>query len=315
LFQKESISADAKAKRLDTWAHHQWPWIPYGSIQKAIRCGEIRLDQRKVSPYARLEDYNDVYFKPRWLSLFAQPTASHPLNATWQHRIDQWVVYEDPHLVAFNKPQGIASQGGSGQVIHMDDLAKSWRPKETIRLVHRLDIQTSGVLLMAKTLACAQSLTRSFHDHQIKKTYWAIVHGHIPSSGTITQSLERDGPRMLISNSASALSAHTYFQPRVRGYDGRNNPLTWVTLSPRTGRMHQLRAHMEWLGHPIWGDPIYNPVPHRDKGNLALHCHQVEFNYKDQLFVISAPAPSAFLKHTQSWDRGASPAQMMDLSF
>lgn len=292
---------DAKIMRLDTWVHHQWPWIPYGSIQKAIRCGEIRLDQKKVSPYARLENYTHVWFKPRWLNLFAQPLATEPLNTTWQRRVDQWVVYEDSHLVAFNKPQGIASQGGSGQKIHMDDLAKSWRPKETLRLVHRLDIQTSGVLLMAKTLACAQHLTRAFQEHRIKKTYWAIVHGHLPSKGTVTESLEREGAKMRVSSSPTALSAHTSFQPKARGYDKKGNPLTWVILSPRSGRMHQLRVHMEWLGHPIWGDPVYNALSYGDKGSLALHCHGVEFSYKDEPYSICAPTPPTFLNPCEAW--------------
>jgi len=303
LFQKESISVDAKMMRLDTWAHHTWPWIPYGSIQKAIRKGEIRLDQQKVSPYARLESYNDVYFKPRWLALFAQPEPAQELNTVWQNRIDQWVVYEDEHLVAFNKPQGVASQGGSGQTIHMDGLIQSWRPAETIRLVHRLDIQTSGVLLMAKTLACAQALARAFHDHQVKKIYWAIVHGHIPAKGTISQSLERDGHKMIISSSPTALSARTVFQPKALGYDAKGYPLTWVELFPKTGRMHQLRAHMHWLGHPIWGDHLYTPEKHTDKGMLALHCHHMAWSYKDTPYSISAPPPALFLKHTASWDR------------
>lgn len=278
--------------RLDTWVHHKWSWIPYGSIQKAIRRGEIRLDQRKVSPQERLASYCDVWYKPRWVGLFEQPNPAKALNTTWQNRVDQWVLYEDTHLVAFNKPQGIASQGGSGQKLHMDDLVKSWKPQSTIRLVHRLDIQTSGVLLMAKTLACAQELTRSFHDHRIQKTYWAMVHGHITGSGTVSQSLERNGARMIISNSSDALSARTTYQPKVRGYNAHGQPVTWVVLSPKTGRMHQLRAHMAWLGHPILNDPVYGDVS--DNGLLALHCQHMKFNIKDQEYAISAPAPQVF---------------------
>ncbi len=288
--------------RLDKWAHHQWPWIPYGSIQKAIRQGDIRLDQRKVSPQARLDQSSEVWFKPRWLNLFEPPIPTESLNDTWQERVNQWVIYEDAHLVAFNKPAGIASQGGSGQKIHMDDLVKSWRPQERLRLVHRLDIQTSGVLLMAKTLSCAQSLTRSFHDQQVKKTYWALVHGHLSSNGSITRSLERHGPRMMVSSSPSALFAKTIFAPKALGHDARGNPITWVTLSPRTGRMHQLRAHMEWLGHPIWGDPVYNPSIQRHETGLALHCHHIAFDYKDQDYDIFAPASHAFLRHLESWN-------------
>jgi 23S rRNA pseudouridine955/2504/2580 synthase len=294
LFEKESITPEAKTMRLDTWVHHQWPWIPYGSIQKAIRRGEIRLDQSKVSPQARLSDYADVWYKPRWLSLFEQPSPAKALNTTWQNRLNQWVLYEDAHLIAFNKPQGIASQGGSGQKLHMDDLVKSWRPQSTLRLVHRLDIQTSGVLLMAKTLHCAQELTRAFQDRHIQKTYWAVVHGHIMRSGTITQSLERLGARMEISSSENALSARTTFQPLSRGKDQAGKPITLVSLSPKTGRMHQLRAHMAWLGHPILNDPVYGT---HDHGLLALHCAQMIFRLHQKDYAVSAPAPEAFLQH------------------
>ena len=300
LFQKESIQPEAKAMRLDTWVHHQWPWIPYGSIQKAIRRGEIRLDQCKVSPQERLTHYSDVWYKPKWLTFFEQPTPANALNATWQNRIDQWVIYENELFVAFNKPQGIASQGGSGQKLHMDDLVKSWRPHSTFRLVHRLDIQTSGVLLMAKTLSCAQDLSQSFHNHSIQKTYWALVHGHLMRSSSITQSLERQGPRMMISNSTTALSARTTAHPKVRGHDALGNPITWVVLSPKTGRMHQLRAHMAWLGHPILGDPIYGS-PY-DKGLLALHCQKMNFNIQNQDYGISAPPPPSFLQGIENME-------------
>jgi 23S rRNA pseudouridine955/2504/2580 synthase len=115
LFEKESITPEAKTMRLDTWVHHQWPWIPYGSIQKAIRRGEIRLDQSKVSPKERLSAYTNVWYKPRWLSLFEQPSPAKALNTTWQNRVDQWVLYEDAHLIAFNKPQGSHPKGDQGK--------------------------------------------------------------------------------------------------------------------------------------------------------------------------------------------------------
>jgi 23S rRNA pseudouridine955/2504/2580 synthase len=287
--------------RLDTWVHHKWPWIPYGSIQKAIRQGIIRMDDRKVKPCDRLEGYTHVRVKTHWLNLFEQPSPAQALNTTWQQRIDGWVVYEDAHLIAFNKPQGVASQGGSGQQIHMDDLVKSWRPKDTIRLVHRLDIQTSGVLLMAKTLACAQALTRAFHDHKVKKTYWAVVHGHISRDGQVGHALERQGPRMVVSSAPEALSAVTRYRPEAHGFDEKGNPLTFVVLSPRTGRMHQLRVHMEALGHPIWGDPIYCSGWQRNKGGLALHCQHMAFEYKDTAYTIEAPAPDTFFHHGATW--------------
>jgi 23S rRNA-/tRNA-specific pseudouridylate synthase len=162
--------------------------------------------------------------------------------------------------------------------------------------VHRLDIQTSGVLLMAKTLHCAQELTRAFQDRHIQKNYSAVVHGHIMRRGTITQSLERNGARMEISSHENALSARTTFQPQWRGHDQAKNPITLVSLSPKTGRMHQLRAHMAWLGHPILNDPVYGTPDH---GLLALHCAQMTFRLHNQEYAISAPEPQAFLHHMQ----------------
>ena len=283
--------------RLDTWVRHQWPWVPYGSIQKAIRRGWVRLDEQKVTPDTRLWGHTAVFFNDKWLSSFQTPDPARPLSDTWHMRVKRWVIYEDDHLIAFNKPQGIACQGGSGQQVHMDDLLKSWDPHKKIRLVHRLDIDTSGVFVMAKTLACAQRISRSFHDQRIQKTYWAIVHGHPPHKGRIAHALERKGQKMVTSQGPQALSAFTEYRVHQKGYElHTQSPFAWVELFPKTGRTHQLRVHLEHLGHPIVGDALYgSPL----KGPMALHCHHMNFSYFGKQYDLRAPLPSLFLERLE----------------
>ena len=289
---------------MDRWVHHQWPWIPYSSIQKSIRHSEIRVNEVKKPGTARLEAGDCVMVKQGWLQRFAPPRPGATMGSVWSCRIQQWVIFEDEHVLAVNKPAGIASQGGSGQLISMDALIKQWRPLDPYRLVHRLDVGTSGVLVFAKTLHCAQTLSRLFQEHRIRKTYWAVVHGHMIKSGHITEGLMRQDRTMVVSASPKAQSASTLYRPiRWSNDDGNLGPATWVELSPRTGRMHQLRVHMHHLGHPIVGDLLYGTLPPWSSSNLpmALHCVSMQFSYKAIEYDLTSQAPSSFGNPWPQW--------------
>lgn len=279
--------------RVDTWIRHSCPWLPYGSIQKALRRGLIKLDETKVTPATRLTGYKAVYIHSKWLASFQRPEPRSGLTSTWQKRVESWILYEDDHLIVLNKPQGIACQGGSGQTYHLDEIMKSFRPEESIRLIHRLDIETTGVLIMARTLLCAQTLSESFRDKQIGKTYWALVHGHPRSRGNVDFSLERQGPRMIVSRASTALPSFTSYKTKETFISPEGDYFAWIELLPRTGRMHQLRTHMASIDHPIVGDLLYgSPM----KGPIALHCHSLSFTYNNQKYFFQAPAPLSFEK-------------------
>lgn len=302
MFIKESIPEELASIRVDTWVHHRWPWLPYRAIQKAIRTGIIRVEGKRIQAQNRLRAGQNIQIRSAWLNLFPPPHPRGQLSSVWKERVDSWVLYEDEHLIALNKPQGIASQGGSGQTVHIDELLARWRPHSTLRLVHRLDKDTTGVLIIAKTLACAQELTRAFGQRKIRKVYWAIVQGHPPLRGRMSQALERLHRKVIVSTEITALPAFTSYICKARGVYPESSVLyrfspeqaqeiAWIELYPSTGRTHQLRVHLQNLGYPILGDTLYHSS---FVGPLALHCYQLTFTYRAKTYCLKAQPPSFF---------------------
>ncbi len=278
--------------RVARWVQHTWPWIPYSGIQRAIRRGLIRVDSRKVSPSYRLSSGELIDVREKWIHDFQAPQEAQSLSHNWQKRLESWVIYEDDHLMAFHKPSGIACQGGSGQFIHMDALLLQWRPREKLRLVHRLDKETSGVLIVAKKLSVAQKITHLFACRSVTKEYWAIVQGTLDSKGVISKSLEKSHQKMIIS--PQGLSARTAYTVLGHGKlvtkEGEQS-VTVVRLHPTTGRTHQLRVHMADRGHPIWGDKLYGTSQNE---GLMLHCKKIQLVLDGHPYEFEAPLPQDF---------------------
>ena len=291
---QEQITSDYRNARIDTWVRHRWPHIPHGSIQKAIRRGLIRVDGKKVQPSARLDQSSFVFFKKHWPSLFAPPQESPPISSRWKERIEKWILYEDDAVVVLNKPRGIACQGGSSQALHVDGLMQSWRKGQKIRLVHRLDVQTSGVLVMAKTLSCARDLSLAFREHLVKKVYWALVEGNLPTRGKVRAPLERRGRLMISSSALGAQHCLTRYVCR-----GTHSDVSWAEIYPCTGRMHQIRAHMALIGHPIQGDDLYGSG--NGKTPLSLHCREISWNFGNKKYSFVAPCPKDFQKNGEDF--------------
>ena len=300
LFQKESlvpqegsvVGSMGRSMRFDTWVHHRWPWIPYRSIQKAIRRGWILLDEKRASSDLRLENHQEIQVRIHWLHSFPAPDPAAPLPLLWHKKMQEWILYEDDHLIAFNKPQGIACQGGSGQPIHMDRLLQTL--PQRMRLVHRLDKDTSGVLVVAKTLACAQGVTENFRRKKIRKTYWALVQGVLPPKGQVIHHLQRKGIKTVVSKDPSALASHTDYRVLQRGRDPHTQKeIAWVSLFPQTGRTHQLRVHLQSLACPILGDVLYGSSFSEP---MALHCRTMSFSYAGKNYHLEAPSPPLFSK-------------------
>lgn len=276
--------------RLDRWVHHQWPSIATGAIQKAIRLKKIKLNGQRTEASARVMPGDEVTVWKPWLDLFESSQTHHALSPVWDKRLNDILIYQDTQLLAFNKPAGLACQGGTGQKISFDDLLKAWKPEQTLRLVHRLDRPTTGLFLVAKTLRCAQSLAKEFHDQKIQKTYQALVHGHMKSSGSIDRGLLRDGEKMRTSDSPQALSATTAYRVLHRGL-WKGQKVSWLVLFPKSGRTHQLRAHLEFLGHPILGDQLYGSFL---ACPLTLHCARMMFKDRNQAYDLFACLPPFF---------------------
>ncbi|WP_135506592.1 RluA family pseudouridine synthase [Roseovarius aestuariivivens] len=268
--QTITVAQDEGDQRLDRWLRRRFPHVPQGRIEKMCRKGELRVDGGRVKANTRLEVGQAVRVPPLpEPGKQAAPDTPRITEADAQ-MIRAAVIYRDDHIIALNKPPGLPVQGGSKQTRHVDGLAEalSFDAEEKPRLVHRLDKDTSGVLIMARTRSVAKSLTAAFRHRDTRKIYWAAVAGvPVPRMGTIRFGLVKapghgaggEGEKMLCLH-PDAVDTTPGAKPAITDYaviEALGTRTAWMALVPVTGRTHQLRAHMAELGHPIVGDGKY----------------------------------------------------------
>ncbi len=260
--------------RLDRWFKIHFPEVGYTYLQKLLRSGQVRLNGKRAEANARVAVGDQVRVpriareKPKEGSVHALKAASSDIatqritNAD-RDLIESMIIYEDEHVLVLNKPFGLAVQGGSGTTRHIDGMLSAMvdRFGERPRLVHRLDRDTTGVLMIAKHRQAASKLGRIFQTRSAAKTYWALVRGvPAPRQGRIEAALVKaatpEGDRVrkaLPGEQEVAMHATTHYSVIERV----SQKAAWVSLKPVTGRQHQLRAHMHMIGHPIIGDNKY----------------------------------------------------------
>ncbi|MEM7519960.1 MAG: RluA family pseudouridine synthase [Pseudomonadota bacterium] len=258
-------------QRLDRWFKRQFPQIPQGRIEKMCRKGEIRVDGGRVKGSSRVEVGQEVRVPPLPESAAPAPTQPSTVSVADAKMIQSCVIYRDDHVIALNKPAGLPVQGGSGQGgRHVDSLSAAlmYDLEEKPRLVHRLDKDTSGVLIMARTRAVAQTLTANFRHRETRKIYWAAVAGApLPRNGTIRYGLVKAGGHGARGEGEKMVAVHPAEIDHTPGAKRATTDYAvlsqaggrccWIALVPVTGRTHQLRAHMAEIGHPIVGDGKY----------------------------------------------------------
>ncbi|WP_319633555.1 RluA family pseudouridine synthase [Pelagibius marinus] len=269
--QQVPVEAAAEGQRLDRWFKQHFPQVTHGRLEKMLRKGEIRVDGRRVKASARLESGQVVRVPPLPAAApEAVPGADSKaltVSAAEAEALQAAVLYRDENVIAINKPAGLAVQGGSGQRRHLDGMLDALRfgAVERPRLVHRLDRDTAGVLLLARNAPAARSLTAAFRGKDTQKIYWALVAGEPPERrGLIDLPLAKQalgGGRRgeaVSPDEAEGKSARTLFQVVESHRDRRSGEtVSWLVLLPLTGRTHQLRVHCAALGTPIVGDGKY----------------------------------------------------------
>ncbi len=301
--QHRTVTDDEADLRLDRWFKRHFPALSHGRLENLLRKGQVRLDGRRAKSNQRLAAGQELRIPPFPDSDADQPSPSFRTTATDKNLIKDLIgniLYEDEDVLVLNKPAGIAVQGGSGVTKHIDGVLDALKrgAKDRPRLVHRLDKDTAGVLLLGRSAKAAAELTAAFRHRETEKLYWAVVVGQPEVSdgsieGAVAKVAGAKGERMAI-DAAQGKAAITDFKV-ISSAAGR---VTWLDLRPRTGRTHQLRVHCAGMGIPIVGDGKYggraaflSDLPGAKIPHLFARSIRLPRKGKPDL-IVSAPLPS-----------------------
>ena len=283
--------------RLNRWFLKYYPGLSLGRFNKLLRTKQIKVDGSKADASLKLAAGQEIRVPP----LDAEKTAAprkQQMSTQDEAFIKSLVIYKDADIIAINKPSGLAVQGGTNTSRHVDGMLEGlkFELEEAPKLVHRIDKNTSGILVLARNRKSAEVLTQAFRERDLPKTYLALTRGTPKKdAGEITAALEKCGEKMMVT--AEGKKAVTVY----RILDNVGDKFALVEASPLTGRTHQIRAHMEYLGCPIVGDDKYFGAERQRFSNLAdklfLHAYKIDLSgiYNKKL-VIQAPLPEHFLQ-------------------
>ncbi|HEX4105099.1 MAG TPA: RluA family pseudouridine synthase [Rhizomicrobium sp.] len=302
-----TIAQDDDGIRLDRWFKRHYPALTHGRLEKLLRKGEVRLDGKRVKAADRIIAGQSLRLPPQVIHDKVEERPRPAASVKTSRRLEDAILYMDKHLFVLNKPAGLATQGGSGLTEHVDGMLDQLAYEKTTRpkLVHRLDRDTSGVLLVARTSQAAAGLSHALASRDASKVYWALVKG-VPKErhGIVKAALAKEGQRgkgerMTVSEDDDAKFALTEYA--VMGTAGQE--FAWVAARPVTGRTHQIRVHLASLGTPIVGDFKYGGTDAKGKGAIAdklhLHARSIDIARPDGgRLQVTAPLPAHMVK---SW--------------
>ena len=308
--QHVTVSADEAGMRVDRFFEARFPGLSFSHIQRVIRKGEVRVNGKRTQPKNRLEAGQTVRIPPLRLDPAKPRTAGNAADQKTAAFLKSITLYEDADVMVLNKPMGLAVQGGSGTTQHLDGMLEVMRDAhgQRPRLVHRLDKDTAGCLLVAKTRFAAAALAKSFRSRSARKIYWALAAGvPKPRQGRISTFLakeqreEESMMRIARHGEEGASHAVTYYAV----VETAGPALAWLSLKPVTGRTHQLRAHMAHIGHPIVGDAKYFArenwqLPGGMQNRLHLLARRIAVPHpRGGVIDVTAPLPPHM---QQSWN-------------
>ncbi len=326
--QTRTVGPDEGDQRLDRYLRRLFPHLSQGRIEKLCRKGEIRVDSGRVKSSTRVGIGQKVRIPPLPdEGEIAAQAVNRAITPADTRMIQGCVIYRDDHIIAIDKPAGLPTQGGSGVSLHVDGLSEALRfgYEDKPRLVHRLDRDTSGVLLLARTRTMARALTENLKHHATRKIYWAAVAGvPFPRAGTIKFGLIKAAGHGKAGEGEKMRCLHPTEVDRTPGakravtdYAVLTNlakRAAWMALVPITGRTHQLRAHMAEIGHPVLGDGKYGGSAQENMGDgwgagagselgRKLHLHArtliIEHPETGKILTLTAPLPEHMQK---TWD-------------
>lgn len=308
--QNVAVTSDEAGMRVDRFLEARFPGLSFSHIQRVIRKGEVRVNGKRTQPKNRLEAGQSVRIPPLRLDQPKQRAAGSGADDKDRNFLKSITLYEDADVLVLNKPMGLAVQGGSGTTHHIDGMLEALRDAhgQRPRLVHRLDKDTAGCLLVAKTRFAAAALAKTFRSRTARKVYWALVAG-VPKvqQGRISTFLAKQEQeaesfmRIARHGEKGASHAVTYYAV----VDTSGPLLAWLSLKPVTGRTHQLRAHMAHIDHPIIGDPKYFSrenwqLPGGMQNRLHLLARRIAVPHpRGGAIDVTAPLPPHML---QSWN-------------
>jgi 23S rRNA pseudouridine955/2504/2580 synthase len=301
-----TIGKDDEGARLDRWFKRHLPQVGFATVSRWARTGQIRLDGKRADVDTRLEAGQTLRVPPGNATPVGTPGKGErprePLTDEQIELAESMILSQDRAAIVLNKPPGLATQGGSGTYEHVDGLldayAQGGGPRP--RLVHRLDKDTSGVLLIARTPGSAAFFSKRFSGRTARKIYWALVVG-VPDvkDGLIELPIAKQpgtgGEKMMVDESGQGQTARS----RYRVISRAGNAAAWVELQPLTGRTHQLRVHMAAIGHPIVGDGKYGGQAAFLTGTISrkmhLHARRLRIEHPEgDLLDVTAPLPAHF---------------------
>jgi 23S rRNA pseudouridine955/2504/2580 synthase len=308
--QTVTVTADEANMRVDRFLEARFPGLSFSHIQRIVRKGELRVNGKRADSKDRLEEGQNVRIPPLKLDVPKAGVSFSEASKKTHDALKDMILFEDDDVMVLNKPAGLAVQGGSGITRHVDQMLETMRDAkgQRPRLVHRLDRETSGCLLVAKTRFAATALTGSFRHRSARKIYWALVAGvPKPKQGRISTYLAKEESE---EDSIMRVAAHgdegaSHAVTHYAVVETSAAKLAWVSLKPVTGRTHQLRAHMAHIDHAIVGDPKYFnkenwQLPGGLQNRLHLLARRIVIPHPRGGFIdATAPLPPHML---QSWN-------------